>query len=272
MTLGLIIIHPQSPLVGIEMTRQVKVDDILTQVPTPDYRKNISAITSQIRSMYPRTTIIFLTPSMVDTAKIAGVEEALGMPEEFRSHRTSERAREIAEACLEAARKEHVDCLDVFQMHGGLDGAFTDGLHFSPRGYEVSLQQRATLAHSGSPYSRLCSISSPPNTPSSCRIPSHRLFQCLQLMDVLATAMLHVMRNALRRSGRGPYPLLSSHPVPLLLRGPPPLCDGLVRLGHVLRLRGILLATTCCAGSLETGYFASKLLSVFVFKAREVGS
>jgi lysophospholipase L1-like esterase len=60
------------------------------------------------------------------------------MPERFWSYRTPERALELAEVCKLVAKEEGVDCIDVFTLHDGKQGIFTDGLHYNPSGYKVS--------------------------------------------------------------------------------------------------------------------------------------
>jgi hypothetical protein len=74
----------------------------------------------------------------VITAVTDGLERTIGMPEEFMTHRTPTRAKEFAEACQSVAKEDDVECLDVFAMHDGKEGMFTDGLHYTPEGYQVS--------------------------------------------------------------------------------------------------------------------------------------
>lgn len=110
-----------------------------------DYTANLEAIVKHIRTTFPSSAIILLTPGQLDSARLDAWEETLEIPATLRSPRRPANTIHYVEACVATGRKTGVPVINCFKLHdeaikagSTLDELLTDGLHFTPAGYAVS--------------------------------------------------------------------------------------------------------------------------------------
>ena len=119
-------------------------------VPLAEYRSNlkkmIRMVTSDSSPYYsPETKVLLLTPPPLNTTQWGATPKPYDSLLEF--DRTFETTKAYAEAVKEVAKEEGVLLVDIWQAiwdksgknEEGLTGYLSDGLHFLPAGYEVSL-------------------------------------------------------------------------------------------------------------------------------------
>ena len=106
----------------------------------------MKVIIAFIRTEYPAAKCILVTPSTVDPETASAWERKLDIPAALRSLRLPENTSKYVEACVEVGRQLDVPVIDCFAAHtkamkGGVDigHLFSDGVHYSEAGYDVSL-------------------------------------------------------------------------------------------------------------------------------------
>lgn len=110
------------------------------------YSSNLKDIVKLIRTEYPVAKCILITPSTVDPQTASIWEQKLDIPSALRSLRLPGNTLQYVEACVEVGRQLDVPVIDCFAAHteameGGvsISDLFSDGVHYSAAGYDVSL-------------------------------------------------------------------------------------------------------------------------------------
>jgi hypothetical protein len=70
----------------------------------------------------------------------------MGLPDKFGNNRTPEQAKRIRDAVLAVGKENKIDVVDAWKLHDDAvnkgeiktEELFSDGLHYSVRGYNVS--------------------------------------------------------------------------------------------------------------------------------------
>ena len=116
------------------------------QVEIEAYRSNLVAILGHIRKNYPSAGIILLTPSTLDPPAVSAWEDTLQIPNQLRHPRHPCNTIKYVEACLSVGNTLKVSVVNCFDLHqfavdSGVPIAelYTDGLHYSEKGYSVSI-------------------------------------------------------------------------------------------------------------------------------------
>ncbi|KAJ9107536.1 hypothetical protein QFC21_000994 [Naganishia friedmannii] len=115
----------------------------IQHVPVEDFTQNVKATLQSLKETQPNAQVILLTPSTVDMAAWSALGREQGMPSEFTDNRSPEAAKRIRDAVLDVAKEADVGVVDVWKLHddavknGELKTSelFSDGLHYSERGY-----------------------------------------------------------------------------------------------------------------------------------------
>ncbi len=117
------------------------------QVLLDDYVNNLRESILYIRSTWPSSSTILLTPSTLDAPRIEAFDASLGIPEDLAHPRTPENAKKYAMGCVKLGQELDVPVVDVYALHTKalqegktLQDLFWDGLHYSPVGYSVRKQ------------------------------------------------------------------------------------------------------------------------------------
>lgn len=100
-----------------------------------------------LKETQPDAKVILITPSTVDMDAWAALGLEMGMPSEMVRNRSPEAAKRIRDAVLAVAKEADVGVVDAWKLHddavnnGELKPSelFSDGLHYSERGYAVSI-------------------------------------------------------------------------------------------------------------------------------------
>jgi lysophospholipase L1-like esterase len=108
-----------------------------------------------LQETQPNAKVILLTPSTVDMAAWTAFGREQGMPSEFSDNRSPEAAKQIRDVVLDVAKEADVGVVDVWKLHddavnrGDLKTSelFTDGLHYSEKGYAVSITLLSVQAY-----------------------------------------------------------------------------------------------------------------------------
>lgn len=115
------------------------------QIELEAYHANLIAIVGHLRKTYPSAGIILLTPSTLDPPAVDAWEDTLQIPTELRHPRYPRTTVKYVEACLTVGNKLKVPVVNCFDLHQfAVDSGvpigelYTDGLHYSEKGYSVS--------------------------------------------------------------------------------------------------------------------------------------
>ncbi|KAJ9124459.1 hypothetical protein QFC24_003249 [Naganishia onofrii] len=115
----------------------------IQHVPADDFKQNVKATLKFLQETQPNAKVILLTPSTVDMAAWTAFGREQGIPSEFSDNRSPEAAKQIRDVVLDVAKEADVGVVDAWKLHddavnrGDLKTSelFTDGLHYSERGY-----------------------------------------------------------------------------------------------------------------------------------------
>lgn len=139
-----------------------------------DYTANLEAIATYIRQHYPSAATILLTPGQMDSSRLDAWEDTLEIPAQIRSPRRAENTIHYVDACLAVGRKLGIPVVNCFKLHDeamkagtSSDDLFSDGLHFTPAGYAVSLRRNETRDAWAEDVLIVCSLSTPRSRRSS---------------------------------------------------------------------------------------------------------
>lgn len=114
-----------------------------------DYRTNLTSIVGELKSSYPAAAIVLLTPSTLNVAVTRAAEDSMDLPEDLRHYRQPDNTKHYVNACVGVGEGAGVPVINVFDLHEAavavgdkLEDLFSDGLHFTAKGYEVSMLSR----------------------------------------------------------------------------------------------------------------------------------
>ncbi|KAJ9123221.1 hypothetical protein QFC22_001415 [Naganishia vaughanmartiniae] len=115
----------------------------IQHVPVEDFTQNVKAILKFLKETQPEAKVILITPSTVDMDAWAALGLEMGMPSEMVYNRSPEAAKRIRDAVLAVAEEADASVVDAWKLHddavknGELKTSelFSDGLHYSERGY-----------------------------------------------------------------------------------------------------------------------------------------
>lgn len=118
------------------------------------FTQNLHASVKFLKETQPSAQIILITPSTVDAASWSATGRAMGFPEKFSNNRTPEQAKLIRDAVLTVGKENDVAVVDAWKLHDDAvnngeiktEELFSDGLHYSVRGYDVSTCVRVRLS------------------------------------------------------------------------------------------------------------------------------
>ncbi|KDP21065.1 hypothetical protein JCGZ_21536 [Jatropha curcas] len=112
-------------------------------VPLPEYKSNLHAIFSFLKTRWPKTIVLFITPPPIDEAarlQHPYSENHLGLPE-----RTNEAAGAYAKACIAAAEECGCPVIDIWtkmQQNPDWKTAYLwDGLHLTRSGNKLVFEE-----------------------------------------------------------------------------------------------------------------------------------
>ncbi|KAL5740403.1 hypothetical protein ACOSQ2_029583 [Xanthoceras sorbifolium] len=110
-------------------------------VPLPEYIENMRKIALHLKSLSPKTRIIFLSAPPVNEQQIR--ERLSDLVADM--GRTNEGCRIYSEACLELCRELDVKAIDLWtamqQRDDWLTACFTDGIHLSSEGSKIVAEE-----------------------------------------------------------------------------------------------------------------------------------
>ncbi|KAL5742554.1 hypothetical protein ACOSP7_029286 [Xanthoceras sorbifolium] len=110
-------------------------------VPLPEYIENMRKIALHLKSLSPKTRIIFLSTPPVNEQQIR--ERLSDLVADM--GRTNEGCRIYSEACLELCRELDVKAIDLWtamqQRDDWLTACFTDGIHLSSEGSKIVAEE-----------------------------------------------------------------------------------------------------------------------------------
>lgn len=124
------------------------------QIPLQEFRDNLHSIADIIRHHHPSTQLILITPTLCDFDQMSESYKASPLPIAF--PRPEEGVEAYVECVLRVGAEINAPTVDAYEAfketiaRGSSMYELTyDGLHFTPRGYQVSDPMSSVFVHTG---------------------------------------------------------------------------------------------------------------------------